>query len=147
MSNVRPLGADDFDGWSALWRAYLHFYRSEGEVPAEVSADTFDRLVTGRDGLAGRVAVAESGELVGFAHLVFHPSTWSTSTYCYLEDLYVAPVARGSGAARALIEAVYQEADARGADRTYWETQEFNSPARSLYDKVAHRTSFVIYER
>jgi GNAT superfamily N-acetyltransferase len=59
----------------------------------------------------------------------------------------VAPAARGPGAARALIEAVYAEADRRGADRTYWETQEFNGPARSLYDVMAHRTSFIIYER
>jgi hypothetical protein len=42
---------------------------------------------------------------------------------------------------------VYEEADRRGAARTYWETQEFNSAARSLYDQVAHRTSFIIYER
>lgn len=147
MGLVRPVEREDFAGWCPLWSGYLHFYRSEGDVPVEVTADTFERLVTGRDGLLGLVAVGDDGVLVGLAHLVFHASTWSMSPYCYLEDLYVARAARGTGTARALIEAAYREADARGATRTYWETQEFNGPARSLYDKVAHRTSFVLYER
>ena len=95
----------------------------------------------------GLVALADGRRPVGFAHIVFHPSTWSKDSYCYLEDLYVDPTYRGTGTARQLIEAVYAEADRRGAVRTYWETQEFNSPARSLYDVVAHRTSFIIYER
>ncbi|MGA2210580.1 MAG: GNAT family N-acetyltransferase [Acidimicrobiales bacterium] len=142
---IRQLELADRDGWEQLWNAYLHFYR--GEVPAAVTELTFRRLCQGTDGLLGLAAVAESGQVVGFAHLVFHPSTWSDSTYCYLEDLFVDPAERGTGAARRLIEAVYEEADRRGATRTYWETQEFNSPARSLYDVVGHRTSFIIYER
>lgn len=147
MTTVRAIASDDYGGWNRLWLAYLHFYRSELDVAPEVTADTFDRLVTGRDGLTGRVAVSDDGRLVGLAHMVFHPSTWATAPYCYLEDLYVDLSERGTGAAAALIHAVYEEADRRGAVRTYWETQEFNSPARSLYDKVAHRTSFIIYER
>lgn len=142
---IRVLADTDFDSWQRLWRAYLRFYRAE--VSDEVTAATFRRLCRGTDGLAGLVAAGERGELVGLAHLVFHPSTWSTEPYCYLEDLFVAPSARGSGAARDLLEAVFAEADRRGAARTYWETQEYNSPARSLYDQVAHRTSFIIYER
>jgi hypothetical protein len=32
-----------------------------------------------------------------------------------------------------------------GPASVYWLTQEYNGPARSLYDTVAHRTSFVVY--
>ena len=39
------------------------------------------------------------------------------------------------------------EVDRRGADRVYWYTQQYNAPARSLYDVVGHLTSFVGYER
>ncbi len=35
---------------------------------------------------------------------------------------------------------------ARGADRVYWHTQQYNGRARSLYDQVGHPTSFVVYE-
>jgi GNAT superfamily N-acetyltransferase len=144
---VRRLTEADSEAWHQLWRGYLHFYRSEHEVSDEVSAATFAKLAAGEDGYAGLVAEDVDGRVVGIANLVFHPSTWSTDPSCYLEDLYVDPSARGSGAAGLLIESVYREADARGAARTYWETQEFNGPARSLYDKVGQRTSFIIYER
>jgi GNAT superfamily N-acetyltransferase len=142
---IRALAPADFAAWERLWLAYLRFYRAE--VTGAVTAATFRRLCEQTDGMIGLVASDEQGEVVGLAHLVFHPSTWSGDPYCYLEDLFVAPAARGTGTARQLLEAAFAEADKRGATRTYWETQEFNAPARSLYDQVAHRTSFVIYER
>jgi GNAT superfamily N-acetyltransferase len=142
---IRSLAAADYAAWEQLWLAYLRFYRAD--VSNEVTAATFRRLADQTDGMIGLVAVDDQGALVGLAHLVFHPSTWSADPYCYLEDLFVAPAARGTGTAAQLLEAAFAEAHRRGAARTYWETQEFNAPARSLYDKVAHRTSFVVYER
>jgi GNAT superfamily N-acetyltransferase len=78
---------------------------------------------------------------------VIHASTWSQTGYCYLEDLFVGRTARGGNVARELIEAVYRLADEFSCTRTYWHTQEFNAPARSLYDQLAHNTSYVVYER
>ena len=83
------------------------------------------------------VAVDDADRPIGLAHVLFHRSTWSPTWYCYLEDLFVDPARRQKGAGRALIEATYREADARGCTRTYWTTQEFNYRARSLYDQVA----------
>lgn len=142
---IRALRSDDSARWHELWASYLAFYR--GEVDDETTGSTFERLCGRREGLFGLAGLDPDGELMGFAHCVVHPSTWSARPYCYLEDLFVDREARGSGLARELIEAVYEEADNLGATRVYWETQEFNSPARSLYDVVAHRTSFIVYER
>ncbi len=141
---IRALEVGDYAPWEKLWLAYLRFYRAE--VSSAVTTATFRRLCDQTDGMIGLVATEEQGALTGLAHLVFHPSTWSADPYCYLEDLFVTPAARGTGTARQLLEAVSAEARRRNAARTYWETQEFNGPARSLYDQVAHRTSFVIYE-
>jgi GNAT superfamily N-acetyltransferase len=141
---VRPLEPRDFDAWLPLWDGYNSFYRNE--VTAEVTENTFRRLHEGADGFFGLVAEHDGG-LVGLAHAIFHPSTWTTRSYCYLEDLFVARPQRGSGVARALIETLYAEADRRGADSVYWHTQSYNVPARSLYDQVARPTSFVVYER
>jgi GNAT superfamily N-acetyltransferase len=93
------------------------------------------------------VATDEAGRAVGIAELVFHRSTWSPTGYCYLEDLFVAPGARGNGVGRALIEATYAEADRRRATRTYWTTQGKNATARALYDRLAQLTDFVQYRR
>ena len=141
---IRPLEAKDFDAWLPLWNGYNSFYRNE--VAAEVTESTFRRLHENTDGFFGLVA-EHDGDLVGLAHAIFHPSTWTKKGYCYLEDLFVARSHRGSGVARALIEGVYTEADRRGADSVYWHTQSYNAPARSLYDQVARATSFVVYER
>ena len=141
---VRPLEARDFDAWLPLWHGYNSFYRNE--VTSAVTENTFRRLHEGADGFFGLVAESDDG-LAGLAHAIFHPSTWTTLSYCYLEDLFVARTHRGSGVARALIEGVYREADRRGAVRVYWNTQSYNAPARSLYDQVAQPTSFVVYER
>jgi GNAT superfamily N-acetyltransferase len=145
LTTVRPIRVEDRDGWLPLWHGYNDFYRND--PTEEVTQATFRRLCQGSDGLFGLVAVDDEGRLVGLAHLVFHPSTWTTASYCYLEDLFVSGEGRGSGAGRALIESAYAEADRRGADRVYWHTQQYNAPARSLYDVVGHPTSFVVYER
>lgn len=142
---VRPLRPDDRAGWLPLWDAYNAFYRHA--TTADEAEATFVRLCERTDGLFGLVALDDAECLVGLVHGVLHASTWTQSPYCYLEDLFVADGGRGTGAGRALVEAVYAEADARGAARVYWHTQEFNAPARSLYDQLAHRTSFVVYRR
>ena len=141
---IRPIAQEDWSRWRVLWDGYLHFYRQE--LPEATTLMTFERLCHNADGLFGFVATSGE-ELTGLVHALVHPSTWSPSCYCYLEDLFVAPAARGSGQARALIEAVAEEAAVRGAQRVYWHTQEYNGPARSLYDQVARRTSFIVYER
>ena len=55
--------------------------------------------------------------------------------------------AAGQGIGRALIEAVYSEADAKGCTRTYWATKSDNAAARRLYDDVAMLSPFVQYRR
>jgi GNAT superfamily N-acetyltransferase len=144
MTIVRRLTASDHARWHALWRGYCAFYRAD--VADATTARTFAALCAGTE-LLGLVAVDAGDAAIGFAHLVFHPSTWSTRGYCYLEDMYVAPEQRGGEVGRALIEGCYAEADARGADRVYWHTQEYNAPARSLYDTLGRRTSFIVYRR
>jgi GNAT superfamily N-acetyltransferase len=142
---IRPLQTADWEAWKPLWDGYLAFYREA--VGDEVTQATFRRLCERTDGMLGLLAVADDGTVLGLAHVVIHPSTWTDTSYCYLEDLFVARTARGGEVGRELIEAVYREADAAGSSRVYWHTQQFNAPARSLYDQVAHLTSFVMYER
>ena len=142
---VRPLEARDHAEWLGLFHDYVAFYRAV--VPPEVVDLTWSRLMGGSEEMLGLCAEDPEAGLVGIALVVFHRSTWSTTWYCYLEDLYVAPAARGRGVGRALIEAVYAAADERGASRTYWVTEEGNSEARRLYDRVALRAPYVQYRR
>ncbi len=142
---VRPLRAVDEPAWRRLWRGYLDFY--ETELPEAIYASSFARLIDPevRD-YHGLIAL--EGDLpIGLAHYIFHRHGWQVEDVCYLQDLYVAPEARGTGAGRALIEAVYAAADAAGAPNVYWLTQESNATARRLYDRVGSVTPFIKYRR
>jgi GNAT superfamily N-acetyltransferase len=141
---IRALRFNDRDQWYELWREYLRFYRQR--LPEEITEASFRRLAGDDQQLHGLVAEFE-GRLAGFVNYLFHPSSWSLTQVCYLEDLFVDPTMRGGGVGRALIKAVYNAADAAGATTVYWMTQEFNAAGRALYDTLAHRTSFIRYER
>jgi GNAT superfamily N-acetyltransferase len=145
MVSVRPVVANDEEAWLKLFRDYIVFYKAN--VSEAIIAQTWRRLLDREDNMTALIAIDEEGQAVGIAAMVFHRSTWSINWYCYLEDLFVAPGARGLGVGRALIEAVYAEADRRGADRTYWATQDHNATARKLYDRLGTLTEFVQYRR
>src|SRR5215469_13386079 len=119
MTEIRPLRPSDRAQWSALWAGYLKFYRHR--LPDEITNHAFARLVDPKARLHGLVAELD-GKVVGFVHYQFHPSTWALRDYCYLEDLYVDPTARGHGVGRALIQAVYKDADQAKAATVYWLT-------------------------
>lgn len=143
---IRRLEEKDKQAWLPLFKGYVAFYKAT--VPDEVIEQTWQRLMEGAaDFHIGLVAVDEADAPVGLAHVLFHRSTWSPTQYCYLEDLFVDPKQRLKGVGRALIEATYKEADARGCTRTYWATQEFNYRARALYDQLATKSVFVQYRR
>ena len=145
-ARVRRLEARDKSQWLALFKGYIAFYKAE--VTEDVIETTWRRMLAGEDDFhIGLVAVDAGDAPIGLAHLLFHRSTWSAGWYCYLEDLFVDATRRSQGAGRALIEAVYREADARGASRTYWMTERGNDTARALYDSLATLSPFVQYRR
>lgn len=144
--DIRPLRPEDRPQWDRLWHAYLAFY--DTELPAAQYDLHFARLVDpARPDIAGIVAAAPDGALLGLAHVIRHPHGWKPADVAYLQDLYVAPGARGTGLGRRLIEAVYAKADRDGDAGVYWLTQAFNTTARQLYDRVGQATPFVKYQR
>jgi len=76
---------------------------------------------------------------------VVHQGSWTLDPICYLEDLFVAPKARGNGIGSALVADLLARAKERGWSRLYWHTQQGNAPARRLYDEFAVADDFVRY--
>lgn len=141
---IRPLEVQDKSAWLPLWAGYLEFYKSS--VAPEVTESTFTRLTDPAEPMFGLVA-EEDGRVIGIAHCIPHRSTWTIGPYLYLNDLFVSPDVRGSGAGRALIEEMYRRADKMGAERVYWLTHEANATARKLYDQIATNAGFIQYRR
>jgi GNAT superfamily N-acetyltransferase len=139
LRSPRP---EDETGWRRLWQGYCDFY--EHAVPEETTAATWRRILSADDTF--RCILADCGGLVvGFANLIIHPMTWSTSPVCYIEDLFVDPEARGRGVGRALIAQVVEEGRVEGWSRVYWMTQVDNAAARALYDTFVEADDFVRY--
>ena len=116
------------------------------DIPEFVTLKTWARFLDPIEPM--HAALAMVGEQAsGLVHSIYHRSGWTTSDDCYLQDLFVADDARGSGVGRALIEHVYADARRRGASRVYWLTHESNHNARQLYDRIADRSGFIHYRK
>lgn len=141
---IKAIESDDFDIWLPLWKSFQRFY--EVEIPESVTLQTWTRFLD--PGEPMHAALAMVGEqAVGLVHSIYHRSTWTTGDYCYLQDLFVADDARGSGVGRALIEHVYADAKRRGGVRVHWLTHESNHTGMRLYDGVADRSGFIQYRK
>lgn len=143
--NVRALRSGDRSEWGGLWHDYLAFY--DTSVSQDVYDTTFDRLLSDESHEFHALVAEADGRLVGLTHYLFHRHAWKVENVCYLQDLYARPETRGTGVGRALIEAVYQVADDNGTPAVYWLTQDFNTTARQLYDRIAVKTPFIKYAR
>jgi GNAT superfamily N-acetyltransferase len=142
---LHRIEARDEAEWRRLWADYLTFY--ETTLPPQVTDATFRQIISGdpaqMQGLLARV----DGHAAGLVQFVTHRSCWKVEKVCYLQDLYADPAFRGRGLGRALIEAVYAQADLMGTPAVYWLTQNFNATARRLYDRIGLPTPFVEYDR
>ena len=145
---IRPIAPQDFDQWLPLWDGYNAFYGRSGEtaLASEVTAMTWSRFFDAYEPVHALVAESE-GKLLGLVHYLFHRSTTAIPPNCYLQDLFTAEASRGKSIGRALIEGVYERAQAAGSGRVYWLTHETNHTAMKLYDKVAEHSGFVVYRK
>ena len=141
---VRDATPADEMRWRELWAGYLAFYKVD--IDPVITDATWRRVFDPASAIFMRVAEVE-GEVLGFTLCLTHEGTWTLRSDCYLEDLFVDARSRGQGVGRALIEAVYAQARAGGAERVYWLTQTGNSTARRLYDQVADESGFVVYRK
>ena len=145
---IRPPTPHDYAAWKPLWDGYNAFYGREGATALadEITQATWQRFFDAYEPVHALVAERD-GQLVGLTHYLFHRSTTRLEPTCYLQDLFTLDSERGKGVGRALIEAVYDAAQAHRAERVYWQTHETNHPAMRLYDSVAEKSGFVIYRK
>jgi GNAT superfamily N-acetyltransferase len=128
-----------------LMRAYCDFY---GVSPGDESLLALSRALIAdpeHDGVQ-LLARDDSGEAVGFATVFWSWSTLDAGRIGVMNDLFVAPEARGGGTAEALIEACRERCRAHGAVRLSWQTATDNCRAQAVYERVgAVRSQWVDY--
>jgi GNAT superfamily N-acetyltransferase len=140
---IRALAPEDRDAWERLFKGYADFYKVE--QTAEMRDTVWGWLHDPAHG--SNCLVAElNGTLVGFTHYRPFASTLRAINNGFLDDLFVDPATRGSGAAQALIDAVAAKGRENGWGVIRWITAEDNYRARGVYDRVATRTPWVTYD-
>lgn len=141
MTTIRPVAADDRLEWEALYSAYADFYRVT-QTP-QMRATVWDWLQG--DDIYGLVA-EQGGKLIGLAHYRGFARPLSATRGMFLDDLFVDPAARGSGAAKLLLKELRTIARAQGFSVIRWITADNNYRARGLYDQMADRTGWITYD-
>lgn len=131
--------------WHALFGGYAKFYG------VELGQDTVEEvwcwLLDPGHVLEGLLTRDATGRAVGLAHVRACPRSLGGCDVGFLDDMYVLPEARGSGAADALFDALRELAGQRGWPAIRWITQHFNERGRAFYDRYTGGPSdFILYQ-
>jgi GNAT superfamily N-acetyltransferase len=140
---IRAVTAADRAVWDRLYAGYAAFYKVE--QTAAMRDRVWGWLMDAGHDTEGLVAELD-GVVVGLAHYRSFARPLSASVGGFLDDLFVDPDLRGSGAAAALIKGLEDLGRARGWTVIRWITADDNYRARGLYDRLADRTKWVTYD-
>jgi GNAT superfamily N-acetyltransferase len=146
---VRHVEDRDFDAWSRMFRGYADFYRWP---TSDAHQRTVWRWIHEEHTVEALVAVAvdadgnETGQPRGLAHLREWVRPLRGVICGYLDDLFVDPAVRGGG----VVDALFAEINRLAVEREWaivrWTTADDNYRARSVYDEVATRTTWITYD-
>lgn len=127
---IRTARPDDVAAIVAMVHELADFERAPEQCHL-VEEQLHEALFRPEPALFGHVAL-DDGEHIGMALWFLNFSTWRGRHGIYLEDLYVRPAARGTGAGKALLAALAAICAERGYDRLDWSVLDWN-PARDFY--------------
>jgi GNAT superfamily N-acetyltransferase len=144
--DVSPVQEEEFEELLPLIAAYQGFYEVD-DVDNDRNRFFFRRfLAPSEDGLL-LAARDEGAVILGYACLYWHFSSLAAQETVLMNDLFVAPEARGKGIGRALIEASAAVARQRGAAWLEWATAPDNHTAQRLYDSMtSEKSTWLEYE-
>ena len=144
MIEISRVGEGDLPELLPLMRGYCDFYEV---TPSDDELRSLSRALISdpeRDGV--QLLARNGGEPVGFATIYWSWATTIASRIGVMNDLFVAPAARGTGAAEQLIQACVDECRKHGAAELTWQTAPDNERAQRVYDRVgATRSQWVDY--
>jgi GNAT superfamily N-acetyltransferase len=139
---IRPARRSDVPAIVAMVHELAGYERAahlcrltEDQLLAALFPDNAPATSAGGPALFGHVAVDHADQTVGFALWFLNFSTWEGVHGIYLEDLYVQPRARGTGAGRLLLAALAALCVERGYQRLDWWVLAWN-PAREFYHAI-----------
>jgi GNAT superfamily N-acetyltransferase len=135
VTAIATVGEADLEALLPLMRGYADFYEV---APSDEALLALSRALIGDPVNEGTQFLArdDGGRAIGFATVYWLWSTTGATRIGLMNDLFVAPEGRGSGAAEALIERCRAACRERGASKLTWKTAKDNHRAQKVYDRV-----------
>ncbi|MBW9063885.1 GNAT family N-acetyltransferase [Rhizobium herbae] len=113
----------------------LAIYEKAGHE-VEATVETITESLFGPNSVSHAAICERDGVPVGFAVWFFSYSTWQARNGLYLEDLYVMPEQRGTGAGRLMLRYLARIAVEKGCGRFEWSVLDWNEPAIKAYEAI-----------
>jgi GNAT superfamily N-acetyltransferase len=113
----------------------LAIYENAGHE-VEATVESVAQSLFGPNSDSHAAICERDGVPVGFAVWFFSYSTWQARNGLYLEDLYVTPEQRGTGAGRLMLRYLARIAVEKGCGRFEWSVLDWNEPAIKAYQAI-----------
>lgn len=143
---VRPAVREDAETIIDLVVALAEYEKLEPPSP-EGRKRLIDDAFSDKPRFEVFLAEIEDGTIVGYAFILENYSTFLALPTLYLEDLFVLPEYRSTGAGSALFQQVAAEAKKRGCGRVEFVVLDWNQLARDFYHRkgVQHMQDWCFY--
>ena len=140
---IREIQLKDKVQWEKLYKGYADFYKVE--MNDKILQTIWSWLHDKSHDVEGLVYEVED-KIIGLAHYRRMPSPLRGQYIGFLDDLFVDPKYRGQKIGEKLINQMKEISISRGWNLVRWITRNDNTKAKSLYDRVAEKTSWDMYE-
>ena len=141
---VAALNLNDKDKWAQLYDGYAELY--EMKMNKDI-LDTVWSWIHNHEVKFYSIGVKSSeNELIGFMHYREMPSPLRGKLVGFLDDLFVHPDFRGTGAVQLLFGELKIQAKKNDWPYVRWITATDNSRARKVYNQISKPIDFVTYQ-
>jgi ribosomal protein S18 acetylase RimI-like enzyme len=140
---VREIKLSDKEEWEVLYRGYADFYKVE--MKDEILKTVWSWLHDKNHDVKG-IVYEHDNKVIGLAHYRRMPRPLRGKYIGFLDDIYVEPKYRGKKIGEKLIHELKKISKKNNWDLVRWVTHNDNIRAKSLYDRIAKKTAWDLYE-
>ena len=140
---IRNIEIKDKEEWKKLYQGYADFYKVE--ITEETLNTVWNWLHDLKHELNGLVYEIDN-HIVAIAHYRQMPSPLRGKNIGFLDDLYVHPDFRGRKIGEDIINKLNEISKEKGWGLIRWITRNDNHSAKSLYDRIAKKSTWDVYE-
>ena len=140
---IREIKLKDKKQWEKLYKDYADFYKVE--MNSQILQTVWSWLHNKNHEIDGLVYEID-GNIVALAHYRRMPRPLKGQDIGFLDDLFVDQKHRGHRIGEKILNELKQISKSKGWNVMRWITHDDNLRAKSLYDRVAEKTNWDVYE-